>query len=154
MAVGNRVQGHVVHFATLWLVGWMLAACGSDDGASGEEIIGSGELDEAITEAMFVESVRVDLPFEATIYNGEERQVRLYGEDNLLPHITVTEVEAGAWEISAPSDLMFEQHDEIEIEVPYIEMVSITVVGRDHITFGDNPYEVWHEDESGAKTSD
>ena len=35
-------------------------------------------------------------------------------------------------------DMMFEQHADIDLEVPYLQMVEISV-DADHVDFADNP---------------
>jgi len=121
----------------------LLGAC-SNDTSEPEPIIGSNHLAQEVVEVASVEHVRVDMPFRAIIYDGEPQQVRLEGEDNLLELIEVNQLEVREWEIVAPHDIRFEQHADVEIYVPYIEMVEINVSG-DLIEFGDDPLAVTHE---------
>lgn len=128
-----------------WLAGaclvWGLTACGSSDE---EPVVGSGEVTSRTIDVMYVEEVTIDIPFKALVRNGDERQVVIRGEDNLIDLIEVTETDVSKYEISAPFDIDFEQHEDVEIEIPFIGMVSITVSGD--VEFADQPFEVWDDE--------
>lgn len=115
-------------------------ACASDD--SKPAVVGSGKVQELTIEAMFVERVSISLPFHTLVYNGEPRKLMVRGEDNLIKRITVKEIEVGKWQFSAPNDVMFTQHADIELEIPYIDMVEIGVDNK-HVEFVDKPAMVW-----------
>ena len=101
----------------------LLVACAGDEK---EVLVGSGQVVERTTEVMTVSELKVALPFEGKVSNGVAGSITLRGESNLLDRIEVRERAVSKWEIVAPSDLMFEQHDDIEISVPFIEMVKIS----------------------------
>jgi hypothetical protein len=107
-------------------------------------VVGSGNVVERVEPAMFVEGVRISLSLRALVFNGEPRQIVLRGEDNLLEQIDVREDEVGQWHISAPEALMFEQHEDIRIEVPYIDMVVLSFSGD--VELGQDPTTVWGSD--------
>ena len=117
-----------------------LVGCGDEEP---EVVVGSRELITVTTDVQFVESVRISMPFKARVFNGPPRQVMLRGEDNLVGLIEVVETEVSHYEIRASYALAFEQHDDIEIELPYIDMVEIRVDGT--VEFEDQPSEVWFE---------
>jgi hypothetical protein len=98
---------------------------------------------ESSTEALRIDRVSVSLPFQSTLWNGERRQLVLRGEDNLIAEVTVEETAPGQWTIAAPFDLAFEQHADIEIEIPYIDMVELFYEGE--VSLGDDPIDVWDE---------
>ena len=110
-----------------------------DDGGADDAVVGSGDVTERIVPAMFVEHVTIDIPFRATVYSGDAQQIRIEGEDNLIALIDVEEVgeRNGRWEITAP-DIAFVQHDDIRIEIPFIEMVYISLRGAS-VKFSDEP---------------
>ncbi len=120
------------------------SACASDetDGA----IVGSGKLQELTTDAMFVESVAILVPFHTLVHNGEPRKLIVRGEDNLIDRIEVEETAVGKWKISAPMDLKFEQHEDVELEIPYIDMVEIRIDSA-HVEFADEPARIWTSDD-------
>jgi hypothetical protein len=118
--------------ALLWL------GCGDES----ENIVGSGKTQEFVTQSMFVERVTIFMPFRTVVYNGEPRKMVVRGEDNLASLITVKETDVGSWKISAPPGLRFEQHEDIEVEIPYIDMVEIAVDGK-AVQFADDPAKVW-----------
>lgn len=120
----------------------LAVACGEGDET--EPLVGSGRVVERVEGAMFVEKVRISMPFHALVANGEPRQVLLRGEDNLLDQITVEEVEPGEWQITAPKDLSFEQHEDVRVEVPYLEMVFISLSGD--VELEDHPSGMWRAD--------
>ncbi len=134
------MEGRTVWFvvpALLWL-----GACGDTDE---ETLVGSMTVDEEATEAMFVETVRISMPFRATVYDGDPRQIVVRGEDNLIAHIDVVETDMSDWEIVAPHNLDFEQNEDIEIRIPFIDMVEISIDGD--IEFADDPIRIWNEQE-------
>jgi hypothetical protein len=126
----------------LLLAAHALLGCG--DGDETEPLVGSGTVVERVEGAMFVERVKVSLPFHAVVANGEPRQVLLRGEDNLLDQISVEEVEPGEWHISAPEGLTFEQHEDVRVEIPYLEMVFISLSGD--VELEDHPSGIWRSD--------
>jgi hypothetical protein len=128
--------------ATLSALLWLGAVGCADD--SVEPIVGSGDVVESTTEADVIEKVEVWLPFRAQVGNGEPKKLVLRGEDNLLDEITVEEIAVGEWRIEAPPDLDFVQHEDIEVEVPYIDMVVLELKGDD-IVIKDHPAEVWND---------
>jgi hypothetical protein len=119
-----------------------LAVLGCSSDAS-EPIVGSGHLTESRTATSRVERVSVSLPFEATLWNGEDDQVLVRGEDNLIAEITVEEIAPGEWLIAAPFDMAFEQHMNVEIEIPYIHMVALWYEGN--VILGEHPSTVWNQ---------
>ena len=123
-----------------------LSGCGRVDA---DPVVGSNTIEALTTDSMFVERVRIALPFRTIVHNGEPRKLVIRGEDNLISLIDVSETEVGRWSIDAPYDLQFEQHQDIDLEIPYIDMVSITV-DRDTVTFADEPGKVWTAGEEGT----
>jgi hypothetical protein len=118
--------------------GALLFGCG--DGT--ETVVGSGQTQELTTESMFVQHVTIFMPFRTMVFNGEPRKLIVRGEDNLISLITVKEIDVGTWKISAPPGLHFEQHQDVELEIPYIDMVEIAVDGK-AVQFADEPAKVW-----------
>ena len=110
-------------FEVVCLAASLLVACAGDEK---EVLVGSRNVVERTTEVMTVSELKVALPFEGKVSNGVAGSITLRGESNLLDRIEVRERAVSKWEIVAPSDLMFEQHDDIEISVPFIEMVKIS----------------------------
>jgi hypothetical protein len=107
----------------------LLALGGCSGGDGSDVVVGSGEVVERVEQAMFVEHVEISLPFHAYVVNGEPNQVLLRGEDNLLDLIHVEETAMGVWQIEAPPEVMFEQHEDIAIEIPYLDMVLLSLDG-------------------------
>lgn len=101
-------------------------------------VVGSRQMDALTIDAPFVEHVSIALPFQTLVYNGEPGKFVTRGEDNLIRQIDVRETSAGKWKISAPSDIEFEQHADVELEVPFIQMIKISV-DAEHVDFADNP---------------
>jgi hypothetical protein len=102
---------------------------------------------------MIVQSVRISTPFKTTVANGQARQIVLHGEDNLVSQIKVHETSVSKWEIIAPLNLQFEQHEDLMIEIPFIDMVSISYNG--HVKFLNDPFKVWREkDVDGGEDAD
>jgi hypothetical protein len=126
-----------------------LAGCGDSDE---DPIVGSGNVTEQSVDAMFVETVRISMPFRAVVYNGEENKVVVRGEDNLIAEIDVVETEMSDWEIVAPHNLDFEQNEDVEIEIPFIDMVEISIDGD--ISFADDPIRVWNEQDGESLPED
>jgi hypothetical protein len=122
----------------------MVALGGLGCADSDDVVVGSGNVVERVEPAMFVEGVRISLPLRALVYDGEPRQIVLRGEDNLLEQIDVREDDVGQWQISASQKVMFEQHEDIRIEVPYIDMVELSFGGD--VELGDDPTRVWRTD--------
>jgi len=128
-----------------WMVGALAllgtAGCGDD---AADPIVGSGHVVESSTSADIIEKVTVSLPFRAEIGNGEPKKLVLRGEDNLLDQITVEETAVGAWRISAPQDLAFTQHDDMQVAIPYVDMVVLKIDGDD-IVLKDHPADFWRD---------
>jgi hypothetical protein len=115
--------------------GALLNACGNSDP---ESIVGSGKIENLTIDAMFVERVSISIPFQTTVYNGEPRKLVVRGENNLIKQIVVKEISVGEWKISGPLDLRFEQHEDVELEIPYIDMVKVGFDGK-LVHFADDP---------------
>jgi hypothetical protein len=117
----------------------LAVGCSDSDGGDDEPIVGSGNVDVQVTDAMFVETVTIDIPFRATVYDGTEREIRIEGEDNLIELIEVEEVgdRNGAWTITAPEG-KYEQNEDMRIEIPFIDMVFISLRSAD-VEFADAP---------------
>lgn len=124
------------------LTGW-LAGCASEIGSDQEPIVGSQQVVERETAVSVVQSLRIRVPFAVTLQNGEPKKIVLRGEDNLLDEITVDEEAVSSWRIIAPLDLAYTQHEDIAIEVPYIDMVEVKY--RDNVEFIDYPAVSTHE---------
>jgi hypothetical protein len=133
--------------ATLLAVGW-LVACGSDSNAV---IVGSRHVISKTTPTMVVESVHIYIPFKAVVHNGAAHQIVVKGEDNLLAKVSVDEVSVAKWEIVASEDLKFEQHSDLQIEIPFIDMVEITYSGD--LKFADDPLKAVHEHAGASDAS-
>lgn len=126
------------------------AGCAAD---SPEPVVGSGHVIESATDADVVQKVAVSLPFEAEVGNGEPKKLVLRGEDNLLEEITVEETAVGEWRISAPQDLAFTQHEPMQIAIPYVDMVKLSLDGDD-IVLTDHPSDFWHQNDADQEASD
>ena len=137
-AVKQRRQCATSLARILGLGATLLAACGSSD--QEEVVVGSGKVVEQQHEVAVVAELRISLPFDTLVSRGEAGQLTLRGEDNLLEHVVMRERDVSAWEIVAPADLAFEQHEDVEIEVPFIDMVRVTY--SPSIRFAQNPAEL------------
>ncbi len=139
----TRVRGSSYwRYAAALVIGCWLAACGGSSSAA--PIVGSGKVVSKTFNTMVVESVQLYIPFKAVVHNGTARQIVIKGEDNLVSKISVNEMAVSKWEIVAPEDLQFEQHSDLQIDIPYIDMVEIMYSGD--VTFADQPLSVWHPD--------
>jgi hypothetical protein len=118
------------------LASW-LAGCASDVGTEEAPIVGSHQIIERQTPVAILKSLRIRVPFRVTLQNGQPKQIMLRGEDNLIAQISIDEEGINSWRIVAPLDLDFMQHDDIAIEVPYIDMVEVKY--RDNVRFIDKP---------------
>ena len=101
------------------------AGCSNDD-----PIVGSGVVAERVEPVAVVEQMRVSIGFETVVIEGEPRQIVIRGEDNLIDHIVVEEIGTRSYELSVPSGVLFEQHEEVVLEVPFEDMVSFTAFGE------------------------
>jgi hypothetical protein len=124
------------------LAGW-LCACASEVGSEQSPVIGSERVIEREIPVSVVQSLRIRVPFKVTLQNGEPKKIVLRGEDNLLERITVEEESVSSWRIVAPLDLEYRQHEDIAIEVPYIDMVEVKY--RNNVRFIDYPAVSTHE---------
>jgi hypothetical protein len=124
-----------------------LAACGD----SSTPIVGSKNVITKTTPTMVVEAVIMHLPFKAVVHNGGPRKIVIRGEDNLLSQISVKETKVSRWEIDAPLSLNFEQHSDLQIEIPYIDMVEVSY-NTGGITFADQPFKTIRESAVDAGT--
>jgi hypothetical protein len=125
------------------LVLTLVAGCGAE---TAEPIMGSGHVVENATDADVIERVAVSLPFEAEIGNGEPKKLVVRGEDNLLQRITIEEIAVGEWRISAPQDLAFTQHQPMQVAIPYVDMVELSIDGDD-LVLKDHPTDFWHQND-------
>jgi hypothetical protein len=128
---------------TIALLASCLCNCASDVGAEDSPLVGSEQVSERETEVSVVESLRIRVPFKVTVQNGEPKKIVLRGEDNLLDRITVEEESVSHWRIIAPLDLEHRQHEDIAIEVPFIDMVEVQYGGN--VRFIDFPAVSTHE---------
>jgi hypothetical protein len=128
---------------TTALLASCLCSCASDVGSEESPVVGSERVIERETEVSVVESLRIRVPFKVTVQNGQPKKIVLRGEDNLLDRITVEEEAVSSWRIVAPLDLEYRQHEDIAIEVPYIDMVEVKY--RDNVRFIDYPAVSTHE---------
>ena len=122
----------------------LAAGCGAE---TAEPITGSGRVVESTTEADVVQKVAVSLPFEAEIGNGEPKKLVVRGEDNLLEQISIEEIAVGEWRISAPQDLAFTQHQPMQVAIPYVDMVKLSIDGDD-LVLKDHPSDFWHQNDA------
>jgi len=118
----------------------LVAACANEQ--PGDPIVGSGNMQELTFDATSVVRVTIMLPFDTLVYNGEPGKLRVRGEDNLISYIDVDEVGSGEWRISTPERMRCEQHQKVEVEIPYIDMVDFRV-DAEHVAFADDPVAVW-----------
>jgi len=125
---------HSLRWLAAWTAVWLATACASDTEAS---LVGSMHIVEKEVPIAVVEELRIVLPFEATVKNTGEKRILLRGEDNLLSEIEVNEVSMSHWTITADVGAKVTQHGAIEIEVPFIDMVSVTT--GSNVTFLDKP---------------
>jgi hypothetical protein len=116
-----------------------------------KEVVGSKHVVAKTTATMVVESVAIYMPFKGVVHNGSPRQIVIRGEDNLVSQITVHEAAVSKWQISAPADLAFQQHSDLQIEIPFIDMVQIAY--NADLTFADKPFEAVQQTQpdAGAK---
>ena len=119
------------------LVAGCLTGCASDV-ASEQTIVGSNVIAEHETPVSVLETLRLRLPFKVSLRNGDMKKVVLRGEDNLIDQISVDENPVRSWHIMAPLDLKYLQHVEIEIEVPFIDMVEVRY-NDDNVRLIDQP---------------
>lgn len=132
-----RTQWQRPQLGTLCVVTLALAAgCGAD---ADEPIVGSGHVIVTTTEADVVQKVAISLPFEAEIGNGEPKKLVIRGEDNLIEQIEVEETAVGEWRISAPQDLAFTQHEPLQVAIPYVDMVVLSLDGDD-LVLSERPF--------------
>lgn len=134
------VTTRMVPSVALCCCGLGASACVADEQ---QIIVGSGKVTEIAVDAALVEKAAISVPFTALVYDGEAGKIVLRGEDNVIARIDVTETDHRAWEIAVPADLSFEPHDDVEIEMPYIDMIELTLAG-DSIQLVDDPAKVWH----------
>lgn len=118
------------------LASW-LSGCASDVGSEQAPIVGSQFIVEHQTPVTVLKSLRIRVPFRVTLQNGQPKQVVVRGEDNLLEQISIDEEATDSWRIMAPLDLDFTQHEDIAIEVPYVDMVEVKY--RANVRFIDKP---------------
>jgi hypothetical protein len=121
----------------------LAGGCAAD---TADPVVGSGHVVESTTNADVVEQVTVSLPFEAEIGNGEPKKLVISGEDNLLQQIKVEETAVGQWEISAPQNLAFTQHEPMQVAIPYVDMVRLSIDG-DKLLLKDHPTDFWHQND-------
>lgn len=122
---------------TAGLVASWISGCASDVGLDQAPIVGSRQIIERQTPVAILKSLRIRVPFRVTLQNGPPKRVILRGEDNLIEQISIDEEAINSWRIMAPLDLEFTQHEDIAIEVPYIDMVEVKY--RDNVRFIDKP---------------
>jgi hypothetical protein len=122
----------------------ILALAGGCAADASEPIVGSGRMAERTTDTSNVEKVTVSLPFEAEIGNGEPNRLVVRGEDNLLERIEITEATPGVWRISAAQNLAFTQHEPMQVAIPYVDMVELSLDGDD-LVLKDHPSDFWHQ---------
>ncbi len=135
----SRGPAFVLAFVALWL-----GACADPQS---KVIVGSGQMLERVTATGPIEQLKITLPFESVVYQGKPGQITIRGEDNLVAQIVVAQIvvakdASSAWKVSAARDLLFEQHQDLRIEVPYTGMLAISV-DSDVVRFADDPSKVW-----------
>lgn len=123
----NSTTHTVIALAVLGLGLTSWAGCGNSDD---DPIVGSGVVDERVETVAIVEQLRLEIGLDVVVMEGEPEQIIIRGEDNLIDHIVFEETAVGAYDLSIPAGLSFEQHDDIEIEVPFIDMVNFTAIGE------------------------
>ncbi|HKP62671.1 MAG TPA: hypothetical protein VJV78_38310 [Polyangiales bacterium] len=133
MGIINSLQ---VRAALIGITTFLGYACAMEEPR--DVVVGSRHMDALSIDAPFVEHVSIALPFQTLVYNGEPGKFVARGEDNLIRQIEVKETSAGKWQISAPFDIEFEQHADVELEVPFMHMIKISV-DAEHVDFADNP---------------
>ena len=95
-------------------------------------LVGSDERDAEMYMIDGATDVTVSLPFEARVHDGEPGEVRLEGEDNLIAMIAVDDFGDGRIEITAAPNLGdIQQHQPIDIFVPYEDVTRIAMDGAD-----------------------
>jgi uncharacterized membrane protein len=124
-----------------------LAACA--DGSS--PVVGSKHVIAKTTPTMVVEVVVIRLPFTTVVHDGDPRQIVIRGEDNLISRISVKETKVSRWEIDAPESLNFEQHSDLQVEIPFIDMVEVSYDAD--VTFADQPFKATREPAADAGTN-
>lgn len=118
------------------IVAGVLAACGDE----ADPIIGSGNVVDRVSPVMIVEKLRIVLPFDTLVVRGEAGRITVRADDNLLDYIDIRERSVSDWEIVAPMDLVFEQSHEVQIEVPFVDMVKVACT--ENIRFEADPAEL------------
>jgi hypothetical protein len=124
-------------FAVVVMFVSLLGACAA---SSSKELVGSSHVISKTTPAMVVESVDIAMPFNGVVHDGSPREILIKGEDNLLSQLTIRETSVSNWQIKAPPGLMFTQHSDFQIYVPFVNMVRISYNDGD-LTFADQPFE-------------
>jgi hypothetical protein len=141
---GPHLRTHRILAATAVIAACLLAC---KEGKP-QPIVGSDHVVAKTMATMVVESVGIFIPFKAVVHNGAARKIVVRGEDNLLSHITIRETSVSHWEIVAPYDFPFKQHSDMQIEIPFLDMVQISYDAD--LMFADKPFETVRQNTADA----
>jgi hypothetical protein len=131
------MQTHSLRWLAIWSAAWLATACASETEDEAPTLVGSNHVVQKEVPVAVVTELRIVLPFTANVKNTGEKRILVRGEDNLLAEIDVQEQSMSHWAITADASLKATQHSPIEIEVPFIDMVSVTTGAN--VTFLDKP---------------
>ena len=118
-----------------------LGACASSD----EPVVGSGQPGEQRLEIDAIQRVVIDLPFDVSVEHGEDGEIRISGEDNLVDLIGVDDDGAGTLTLETDPGLRFVQNRPIRIALPYATLERLSMYG-DGIELADDPRAAWNAD--------
>jgi hypothetical protein len=126
----QRVTGsRLASFGALCLVAGTLAAgCAADSGEV-EVVVGSGQLVVKNTTVGAVKKLKVRLPYDTVLASGPAAELQLRGEDNLLARIQLREAATAEWEVLAPLNMAFEQHEQVHLFAPFADMIELEYAG-------------------------
>jgi hypothetical protein len=106
----------------------LVAGCVAD-GGDVDAVVGSNNLVVKNTTVNTLKKLKVRLPYDSVLANGPAEQLQLRGEDNLLEHIRIQEAAPGEWEVLAPLNMTFEQHEQVLVFAPFANMIELEYAG-------------------------
>jgi hypothetical protein len=130
-AVRDRrgVASSAFQVGLLCLSAGFFEACAAD---SSDVVVGSSNFIVRHTAVSRVTKLNVHLPFDTMLANGDVGELQLQGEDNLLDQIHVSQTADSQWQIFAPLNLAFEQHQQLRVVAPFADMIQLEYQGDVH----------------------